>query len=85
VQPCQFPHNDATMIERVGQGISTAFAEDRWVIEAQQEVINSTPDAKMRSMRNDAALGRVRFMIDKLLEQETQNPTHRAISIKEVS
>jgi len=40
------------------------------VIEAQQQVINSQPDAKMRSVRNDAALGRVRYMIDRLLEQE---------------
>jgi phenylpropionate dioxygenase-like ring-hydroxylating dioxygenase large terminal subunit len=70
VQPCQFPHDDLGMIERVGQGISTAFAEDRWIIEAQQAAINSDPQAKMRSVRNDAALGRVRFMIDKLLEQE---------------
>jgi len=58
------------MIERVGQGISTAFAEDRWIIEAQQQVINSDPQAKMRAARSDAALGRVRYMIDRLIAQE---------------
>jgi vanillate O-demethylase monooxygenase subunit len=58
------------MIDRVGQGIATAFAEDRWVIEAQQKVINSQPDAQMKSVRNDAALGRVRYMTERLIEQE---------------
>jgi hypothetical protein len=80
VQPCQFPHDDASMIDRVGQGIATAFAEDRWVIEAQQTVINSQPDAKMKSVRSDAALGRVRYMTERLLEQEAA-ASARMISI----
>ena len=58
------------MIEKVGQGISTAFAEDRWIIEAQQQVINSNPSVKTKAVRSDAALGRVRYMIDRLLERE---------------
>jgi phenylpropionate dioxygenase-like ring-hydroxylating dioxygenase large terminal subunit len=70
IQPCRFPHDDLSMIEKVGAGIDTAFAEDRWMIEAQQEVMNAAPDVKPKSIRSDAALGRVRFMIDRLLEQE---------------
>jgi phenylpropionate dioxygenase-like ring-hydroxylating dioxygenase large terminal subunit len=70
VQPCQFPHDDDAMIEKVGVGIETAFAEDRWMIEAQQQVINASPEIKPKSIRSDAALGRVRFMLDRLLEQE---------------
>ncbi|MBL8342624.1 MAG: aromatic ring-hydroxylating dioxygenase subunit alpha [Rubrivivax sp.] len=70
VQPCQFPHNEPGMIEKVGKGIDTAFAEDRWMIEAQQVVMNDSPDVKPKAIRADAALGRVRFMIDRLLEQE---------------
>ena len=70
VQPCQFPHEDTAMIDKVGAGIDTAFAEDRWMIEAQQQVINESPEVKPKSIRHDAALGRVRFMIDRLLEQE---------------
>lgn len=86
VQPCQFPHDDTSMIEKVGQGIATAFAEDRWVIEAQQQVINSQADAKMRSVRNDAALGRVRYMIDRLLEQEAaEAPAARTIPIAQTA
>ena len=64
------------MIDRVGQGIDTAFEEDRWIIEAQQTVINTQPDAKMKSVRNDAALGRVRYMIDRLLEQDAATSPH---------
>lgn len=70
VQPCEFPHDDEAMIQKVGEGIATAFAEDRWMIEAQQQVINSKPDVKPKAVRSDAALGRVRYMIDRLLEQE---------------
>jgi phenylpropionate dioxygenase-like ring-hydroxylating dioxygenase large terminal subunit len=70
VQPCQFPHDDDTMIEEVGVGIENAFAEDRWMIEAQQGVINASPEFKPKSIRSDAALGRVRFMIDQLVELE---------------
>ena len=70
VQPCRFPHDDPGMIERVQTGIDTAFAEDRWIIEAQQEVIDASPDIKPKAIRSDAALGRVRFMIEQLLEKE---------------
>lgn len=70
VQPCQFPHDDLSMIDKVGAGIRTAFDEDRWIIEAQQAVMNASPDVKPKAVRSDAALGRVRFMIDQLLEAE---------------
>lgn len=70
IQPCQFPHGDHGLIEQVGVGMSTAFAEDRWVIEAQQEVMNNDPSIKPKAVRSDAALGRVRAMIDRLIERE---------------
>lgn len=72
IQPCQFPHDDLGIIEKVGVGMSTAFAEDRWVIEAQQEVMNSAPEVKPKAVRSDAALGRVRAMIDRLIDQESR-------------
>lgn len=81
LQPCQFPHDDEAMIDQVGQGISTAFAEDRWIIEAQQQVINSQPEARPRAVRNDAALGRVRFMIDRLIELERTDSAPRILPI----
>jgi phenylpropionate dioxygenase-like ring-hydroxylating dioxygenase large terminal subunit len=73
VQPCQFPHDDVQMIDKVGQGIATAFEEDRWIIEAQQQVINSKPEVKPKAVRNDAALARVRMMTDRLLALEAVN------------
>jgi phenylpropionate dioxygenase-like ring-hydroxylating dioxygenase large terminal subunit len=75
VQPCQFPHDEPGMIDKVGAGIATAFDEDRWVIEAQQAVMNDSPDVKPKSIRSDAALGRVRFMIEQLLDQERKAVT----------
>ena len=75
VQPCQFPHSDTGMIEQVGQGITKAFAEDKWIIEAQQKAWDACPpDVKPQASRNDAALGRVRFMIDQLLKAEASDP-----------
>jgi phenylpropionate dioxygenase-like ring-hydroxylating dioxygenase large terminal subunit len=70
IQPCQFPHEDSSMIEKVGAGIDIAFAEDRWMIEAQQQVIDAAPDVKPKAIRSDAALGRVRHMIERLVQQE---------------
>ncbi len=75
IQPCEFPHDDHAIIEKVGKGIDTAFAEDRWIIEAQQEVMNSNPSIKPKALRNDAALGRVRYMIERLIEQENERPS----------
>lgn len=72
INPVQFPHDDYEMIEKVQKGIETAFAEDRWMIEAQQEVIIRSGEFKPKPVRSDAALGRVRYMIDRLLEQEAK-------------
>ena len=78
VQPCQFPHDDRGLIEQVGQGISKAFAEDNWIIEAQQKAWDaSPPGSQPMSVRNDAALGRVRFMIEQLLREEQTPPPQR--------
>lgn len=70
IHPCSFPHEDHGLIEQVGEGIRTAFAEDRWVIEGQQQVIDSAPGARMRGAASDVALNRVRVMVQRLLDQE---------------
>lgn len=72
INPTQFPSGDESLIEKVQQGIDTAFAEDRWMIEAQQQVIDTTGEFKPKAVRSDAALGRVRFMIDRLLKDEAE-------------
>jgi hypothetical protein len=40
------------------------------MIEAQQQVIDAAPDVKPKAIRSDAALGRVRHMIERLVQQE---------------
>ena len=72
------PHDDRGLIEQVGQGISKAFAEDNWIIEAQQKAWDASPaGTQPMSVRNDAALGRVRFMIEQLLREEQTPPPPR--------
>ena len=70
IQPCHFPHDDASMIDTVQKGIETAFAEDRAIIEAQQKNIDADPAARMRGTRGDFALNQVRFMLQRLVKAE---------------
>ena len=70
IHPCEFPHGDASLIDAVGQGITTAFAEDRDNIEEQQKVMDQFPEVKPRGLACDVALSRVRNMTQRLLAQE---------------
>lgn len=70
IHPCLFPHGDASLIGAVGEGIQTAFAEDRWMIEAQQQVMDQAPDVKPKGIASDVALNRVRNMIQQLIKNE---------------
>ncbi len=70
IQPCHFPHGDRSAIDLVQKGIETAFAEDRWIIEAQQKNIDADPAARMRGTRGDFALNQVRFMLQRLVKAE---------------
>ncbi|MBL0420702.1 aromatic ring-hydroxylating dioxygenase subunit alpha [Ramlibacter sp. AW1] len=72
IHPCEFPHGDAGLIDPVGDGIRTAFAEDRWVIEAQQEVMDASPGVQPKGAGSDVALNRVRHMIAQRVRQEAQ-------------
>lgn len=73
IHPCSFPHGDASMIEPVGNGIDTAFAEDRWIIEAQQQVMDASPHVRPKGAASDAALARVRTMIQQRLKNEADS------------
>lgn len=70
IQPCQFPHSERSLIADVGKGIETAFAEDRWMIEAQQQATDADPAARMRAIRSDFALNQVRYMLRRMLDEE---------------
>lgn len=75
-QSCQFPHDEHSLIGPVGKGIETAFEEDRWMIEAQQKVIDTDPEARMQGTRSDFALNQVRFMLTRLMEREQVAARH---------
>ena len=84
IQPCMFPHGDDSVIHAVGEGIKTAFAEDCAIIEAQQQVMNESPHVRPKAAAVDAALNRVRLLIDKALQQEAQaHPTIPVIPVQE--
>lgn len=70
IHPCEFPGGDASLIDAVGEGIRTAFAEDRDVIEAQQQVMDQYPDVKPKGLASDVALNRVRNMTQHLIRIE---------------
>jgi len=50
--------------------IERAFAEDRAMIEAQQEVIASTPKTRMLQLASDGALNQFRRLMAGLIEAE---------------
>jgi phenylpropionate dioxygenase-like ring-hydroxylating dioxygenase large terminal subunit len=66
-QPRNFKIDDEALTETLATAATVAFGEDREMIEAQQEVIKANPDTKMTAITADAALIRVRRMIDKAL------------------
>jgi vanillate O-demethylase monooxygenase subunit len=62
--------------------VASAFEEDLAIIEAQQRVIEETAEATMIAIPADAALMQVRWMLDKLLQEETiGKPPVPAVSI----
>lgn len=72
IQSAQFPHQEwAEGVRKMGQGIDTAFAEDKWIIEAQQKLIDADPKARMQGTRHDFALNQVRFMTRRLVDAES--------------
>ncbi|KQK61078.1 hypothetical protein AOX61_10360 [Pseudomonas aeruginosa] len=50
-----------------------AFEEDRQMIEAQARVLKKTPDAKQVPIAFDNALSQLRWVLDKLIKEESQS------------
>ena len=59
---------------QVATHVGKAFEEDRAIIEAQQRVIDTEPEAAMAAIQADTALLQVRWMLDKLLAAEAAGP-----------
>ncbi|MGE6191088.1 Rieske 2Fe-2S domain-containing protein [Pseudomonas aeruginosa] len=56
-----------------------AFEEDRQMIEAQARVLKLTPDAKQIPIAFDNALSQLRWVLDKLVKEESQ-PSLQAVA-----
>jgi len=56
--------------DHIYQSVLSAFAEDRRMIEAQQQLISSTAAADMLPLLGDAALGQFRLLMQRALEAE---------------
>jgi phenylpropionate dioxygenase-like ring-hydroxylating dioxygenase large terminal subunit len=61
---------DAEATEHIYQSVVRAFEEDRRMIEAQQQLINTTEAAEMLPLLSDAALGQFRMVMQRALEAE---------------
>jgi vanillate O-demethylase monooxygenase subunit len=55
--------------------IERAFAEDRAMIEAQQEVIANTPKARMLQLASDGGLNQFRRLMARLIDSEQRPET----------
>lgn len=72
-----------TKVERVTEAlweqVSSAFTEDREMIEAQQKVISEDPAKPMLGIAADGALMRVRWMVDQLIAKEKGESAPRSV------
>lgn len=68
--PHDFAKDDEAVNEQLFRDLTKAFEEDRTIIEAQQRVIDATPNPKMMPIQADTALGYMRWVIDQRLRAE---------------
>ncbi|TDM04821.1 MAG: LysR family transcriptional regulator [Ideonella sp. MAG2] len=72
MQAHNFRLDDATITESILQSQRAAFLEDKTILEAQQAMIDSTPDAPpMRPIAADAGLARYRRLLQKMVDAES--------------
>jgi phenylpropionate dioxygenase-like ring-hydroxylating dioxygenase large terminal subunit len=71
-QARNFELQDEAMTEAIFQDVSTAFAEDRHMIEAQQKILDATPGFKPVATVHDQALNMARHLVRKRLVEQAQ-------------
>jgi phenylpropionate dioxygenase-like ring-hydroxylating dioxygenase large terminal subunit len=69
-QARDFRLDDDAMTEAIFQDVSTAFAEDRAMIEAQQRILDTTPDFAPVATVHDQALNMARHIVRQRLAAE---------------
>ncbi|WP_066555855.1 aromatic ring-hydroxylating dioxygenase subunit alpha [Croceicoccus bisphenolivorans] len=65
-------HGNEEMIEPMMQLVQKAFAEDKVMIEAQQKVIDETPEPRMIPTSHDRSITIYNRMLDKMIREETE-------------
>jgi len=66
-----FSSSVSDLTQKLTAQVEYAFDEDRRIIEAQQQVLRSAPDAPMIAIAADATLLRVRRMLDAMIASES--------------
>ncbi|WP_228122018.1 hypothetical protein [Variovorax paradoxus] len=79
MQAHNFRLHDAVVTESIDQSQKRAFIEDKQILEAQQRMIDSSPESPMVAMAADAGLMQYRRLLGELIDQE--NKTHAVIPL----
>lgn len=73
MQAHNFRRQDAVVTESIDQSQKRAFIEDKQILEAQQRMINSSPESPMVAMAADAGLMQYRRMLAELIDLENRS------------
>lgn len=75
MQAHNFRLDDATITESIHQSQRAAFLEDKTILEAQQQMINQSPDVAMLPIAADLGLSQYRRILQALIEAEAVPPS----------
>ena len=70
MQAHNFRLEDATITESIHQSQRAAFVEDKTILEAQQQMIDSSPETPMLPIAADAGLSQYRWILQRLIDAE---------------
>jgi vanillate O-demethylase monooxygenase subunit len=74
MQAHNFRLDDAVVTESIDQSQKRAFIEDKQILEAQQQMIDNSPESPMVAMAADAGLMQYRRLLSELIDLETKVP-----------
>ena len=74
MQAHNFRLDDAVVTESIDQSQKRAFIEDKQILEAQQRMIDNSPESPMVAMAADAGLMQYRRLLSELIDLENKAP-----------
>ncbi|MDM0012080.1 aromatic ring-hydroxylating dioxygenase subunit alpha [Variovorax sp. J22P168] len=74
MQAHNFRLDDAVVTESIDQSQKRAFIEDKQILEAQQQMIDNSPESPMVAMAADAGLMQYRRLLNELIDLENKAP-----------